>query len=93
MLRVNDLLQGKLAPITEKYPFERLTFYRTLELRHCFALHNSQVIYTSLDLAREVQRITVDASANVSEVSTCVSFLPQSRPRSTGIIPYFKDGM
>lgn len=27
-----------------------------------------QVIYTSLELAREVQRITVDASANVSEV-------------------------
>ena len=43
-----------------------------------FALHNSQVIYTSLDLAREVQRITVDTSANVSEVSTKKPLLPKA---------------
>lgn len=39
-----------------------------------------QVIYTSVELAREVQRITVDASANISEVQqiTLVSLDPSS---------------
>lgn len=33
-----------------------------------FRILQTQVIYTSMELSREVQRVTVDASANVSEV-------------------------
>lgn len=36
------------------------------------------MIYTSLDLAREVQRITIDASANVSEVRTLEMLPPKA---------------
>lgn len=50
----------------------------TADTRKC--IPTGQVIYTSLEPAREVQRITVDASANVSEVQqvTVASLDPAS---------------
>ena len=45
-----------------------------------------QVIYTSLSLVREVQRITVDAAANVSEVRRFQSLLRSLFFRYTSVV-------
>lgn len=56
------------------------------EVSHCADPLIYQMIYTSLDLACEVQRVTVDTSANVSEVSTHMTNPFRSNAITT---PYF----